>query len=112
MSNVTIIDYQSFTAYCKCHFYPIYLWIAKYTNMEHLMIGCSILFILLLIGYLFTHFKQVLVWSVIICVGICAIIYNAIFWISLGAIVLIIWGYAIHYLRLFITKIYKKKTVQ
>lgn len=76
--------------------------------MELLTTGCIILFILLLIGFIFTHLKQVLVWGVIICLVVCAIIYNAIFWIALSAIALIIWGYAIHYIRLFIGKYIKK----
>jgi len=72
--------------------------------MELLTTGCLILFILLLIGFLFTHIRQVLVCGVIICVGIYAIVYNAIFWIALCAIALIVWGYAIHYIRLLINK--------
>ena len=72
--------------------------------MEILTTGCVILFVLLLVVFLFTHLRQVLVWGVIICAGICAIVYNAIFWIALSAIALIVWGYAIHYIRLLINK--------
>lgn len=77
--------------------------------MELLITGCVILFAILLIGYLFTHLRLVLVWSVIICAGICAIVYNAIFWFALSAVALIVWGYAIHYIRLFINGKYKRK---
>lgn len=72
--------------------------------MEILTTGCIILFVLLLVVFLFTHLRQALVWGVIICAGICAIVYNAIFWIALSAIALIVWGYAIHYIRLSINK--------
>lgn len=72
--------------------------------MEILTTSCVILFVLLLVVFLFTHLRQVLVWGVIICTGICAIVYNAVFWIALCAIALIVWGYAIHYIRLFINK--------
>lgn len=77
--------------------------------MELLITGCVILFVLLLVVFLFIHLRQVLVWGLIICVGIFAIIYNAIFWSALSAIALIVWGYAIHYIRLFINGKYKRK---
>ena len=77
--------------------------------MEILTTGCLILFILLLIGFLFTHLRQVLVWGVIICAAICAIVYNVVFWLSLGAIALVIWGYAIHCIRLFVNRKSKRK---
>lgn len=76
--------------------------------MELLLIGCVILFVLLLVVFLFTHLRQVLVWGVIICAGICAIVYNVIFWVALGAALLVVWGVAIHYIRLLINK-YKRK---
>lgn len=78
--------------------------------MGLLMTSCLMLFLVLLLVFLFAHIRQVLVWCVIIGVGICAIVYNAIFWIALGAVVLVVWGLAMHYIRMLINK-HKRKNI-
>lgn len=79
--------------------------------MDALSTGCLILFLVLIIVFLLSHLKQVLIWGIAIGIFVFVLPPNGLFWaIACGAVIAFCIGLS-YYIRLFIRE-YKKEKEQ